>query len=127
VEEDERGAKMDSEEIKANEKRFFEFVNQRDTKAIEKWIDECVAEDFINHSPAFDEPTDREGLKEMLRKLFELVPSLTMTIEKMVFENDFLCFRYIMRGFGTKDETMGMAMVRFKDGKIVERWNLAET
>jgi len=118
---------MDSEEIKANEKRFFEFVNQRDTKAIEKWIDECVAEDFINHSPAFDEPTDREGLKEMLRKLFELVPSLTMTIEKMVFENDFLCFRYIMRGFGTKDETMGMAMVRFKDGKIVERWNLAET
>jgi predicted SnoaL-like aldol condensation-catalyzing enzyme len=122
----EKGGKMRSEEIKANEKRFFDLVNQRDTKAIEKWIDECVAEDFVNHSPAFDEPPDREGLKEMIRKLMQLVPGLTISIEEMVFENGFLCIRYIIRGLTTRDETLGMAMVRFENGKIAERWNVAE-
>jgi hypothetical protein len=29
-------------------------------------------------------------------------------------------------GLGTKDEAMGMAMVRFENGKIAERWNVAE-
>ena len=43
---------MSSEAIKANDKRFFDYVNRRDTKAVEKWIDEFVADDFINHSPA---------------------------------------------------------------------------
>ena len=65
---------MHPEEIKANEKRFFDFVNRRDTEAVEKWIDECVAEDFVNHSTAFDEKNDREGLKEMFRKLIQFVP-----------------------------------------------------
>ena len=117
---------MHPEKIKANEKRFFDLLNQRDTKAIEKWIDECVAEDFVNHSPAFDEPTDREGLKEMIRKLMQFVPGLTISIEEMVFENCFLCIRYIIRGSTTRDETLGMAMVRFENGKIAERWNVAE-
>ena len=117
---------MHPEEIKANEKRFFDFVNRRDTEAVEKWIDECVAEDFVNHSTAFDEKNDREGLKEMFRKLIQFVPDLTISIEEMVFENDFLCLRYIICGSGAKDETMGMAMVKFKDGKIAERWNVAE-
>lgn len=117
---------MHSEEIKANEKRFFDLVNQRDTEAMEKWIDEFVAEDFVNHSPAFNEPNDREGLKEMIRKLIQFAPDFTFSIEEMVFENCFLCFRYIIRGLSTKDATMGIAMVRFKDGKITERWNVIE-
>jgi predicted ester cyclase len=117
---------MHPEEIKANEKRFFDLVNQRDTEAMEKWIDEFVAEDFVNHSPAFDEPADRQGLKEMSRKLIQFVPDLTITIEEMVFENNFLCIRYILRGSGIKDKAMGMAMVKFIDGKIAERWNVAE-
>ena len=123
---DKAEGKLHPEEIKANEKRFFDLVNQRDTKALEKWIDECVADDFVNHSPAFDEPTDREGLKEMVRKLIQFVPGLAISVEEMVLENDFLCIRYIIRGSGLKDEAMGMAMVRFENGKIAERWNVAE-
>jgi predicted SnoaL-like aldol condensation-catalyzing enzyme len=118
---------MHSEEIKANEKRFFNLVNQRDTEAIENWIDDFVAEDFVNHSPALNEPTDREGLKEMIRNLLQTAPGLTISVEEMVFENGFLCVRYVIRGLGTKDGAMGMAMVRFKNGRITERWNVAET
>jgi predicted ester cyclase len=93
---------------------------------MEKWIDEFIAEDFVNHSPAFNEPGDREGLKEMLQKLIQFVPDLTISVEEMVFENGFLCVRYVMRGSGIEDKAMGMAMVRFKDGKIAERWSVAE-
>jgi predicted SnoaL-like aldol condensation-catalyzing enzyme len=118
---------MDSEEVKANEKRFFGYVNARDTDAMEKWIDEFVAEDFVNHSPALGEPTDKQGLKEMFRRLFELAPDITITLEEMVFENDMLCFRQAIRGVGTQDEMMGIAMVRFKNGKLAERWNITET
>lgn len=118
---------MHSEEIKANEKRFFDLVNQRDTAAMEKWIDEFVAEDFINHSPALNQSTDRQGLKNMLQQLIQLVPDLTISIEEMVFENGLLCIRYTIQGSGAKDGAMGMAMVKFKDGKIAERWNVSET
>ena len=117
---------MHPEEIKANEKRFFDLVNQGDMEAVKKWIDEFVAEDFVNHSPLLNESTGREGLKEMIRFLIQSAPGATISIEEMVFENSFLCLRYIVRGLSARDETMGMAMVRFENGKIVERWNVAE-
>ncbi len=117
-----REGKMDSEAVKTNEKRFFDYVNKRDTEAIKKWIDEFVAEDFVNHSPALNVSINREGLKEMFWKLFKIFPDMTITIKEMVFENDILCFRHIIRGFGTSDEIMGIAMVRYKNGRVVDRW-----
>lgn len=113
---------MDSETAKANDRRFFDYVNQRDIEAMKQWIDEFVAEDFVNHNPELGVSPGREGLKEMFLKLFEIFPDMTITIQEMVFENDILCFRLIMRGFGTSDEIMGIAMVKYKDGKIVDRW-----
>jgi predicted ester cyclase len=113
---------MDSETAKANDRRFFDYVNKRDIDAMKKWIDEFVAEDFVNHSSELGVSPDREGFKEMFLKLFEIFPDMTITIKEMVFENDILCFRLIMRGFGTNDEFMSIAMVRYKDEKIVDRW-----
>jgi len=43
----------------------------------------------------------------------------------MVFENDILCFRLIIRGMGP-NEIMSLAMVRYKDEKIVDRWVVSE-
>ena len=117
-----KGGEMNSEAVKENEKRFFDYVNKRETEDMKKWIDEFVAEDFVNHSPALDVSPDREGLKEMFLQLFKIFPDMTITIKEMVFENDILCFRHIMRGFGNSDEIMGIAMVRYKKGRIVDRW-----
>jgi len=112
---------MDSEAAKANDKQFFDYVNKRDREAMEKWIDTFEAEDFVNHSPALNVSPDREGLKEMFRKYFGFFPDMTFTIKEMVFENDILCFRLIIRGMGP-NEIMGLAMVKYKDEKIVDRW-----
>ena len=113
---------MNSNVVKMNEKRFFNYVNKRDTIAMGKWIDEYVAEDFTNHSPLFDVPANREGLKEMFYKLIQLFPDMTITIQEMVFENDVLSFRHMIQENKNSDAFMGMAMVRFKGGKIVDRW-----
>ena len=117
---------MDTEKVKANEKRFFTFVNEKDSEAIEKWIDAHVAEDFVNHTPDLEVPPDREGLKEMFRRIFQLAPGFTMTLKEMAFEKDLLAFRYLIHGVGDKGAIMGMAMVRFKGKKIAERWSITE-
>ena len=117
---------MDSEKVKANEKRFFDYFNARNIDAIDQWIDDYVAQDFVNHSPVQNEATDRQGLKEMIRTLFRMAPDMTITIEEMVFENNMLCFRTVLRGVGPKNELMGMVMVKFKDGKAAQRWSLNE-
>ena len=112
---------MDSETIKANDILFFDYINNRNIEEMEKWIDEFVAEDFINHSPELDVPKDKQGLKEMFRKLIQLLPEFSITVKEMVFENDILCFRHIVRGTGNDEEIMGLAMVKFKNGKIIDR------
>jgi len=117
---------MNSKTVKENEKRFFDYVNQRDTVSMEKWIDEFVAEDFVNHSPALDVPPDKEGLKQMFHLLFQLFPEMNISIEEMVFENDILCFRHTLTGISGNGPVMGIAMVRYKNGRITDRWVTTE-
>lgn len=117
---------MDPETIKENDKRFFDYVNKKDMVAVQKWIDDFVDDDFINHSPVLDVSPDKDGFKEMFKKMLQLFPDMTITPEEMVFEKDILCFRHIIQGVGANDETMGIAMVRFKNGKAVDRWVTTE-
>ena len=117
---------MDSDAVKANEKQFFDYVNSRDTTAMDHWIDNFVAEDFINHNPAFDVSNDREGLKEMLKMLVKVFPEITITIKEIIFENDTLCFRQIIRGMKENEDITGIAMIKFKNGKITDRWAITE-
>ena len=62
----------------------------------------------------------------MFLKFFHLFPEMTITIEDMVFEKDILCFRHTIRGMGANDEIMGIAMVRFINGRAVDRWAVTE-
>ncbi len=113
---------MDSKTAKINEKQFFEYVNNRDTKSLEDWIDQFVAEEFVNHTPSLDVPKSREGLKEMFKKLFLLFPDIVIVIREMVFEDDILCFRHIIHGMIKNSETIGIAVVKYKNNKITDRW-----
>ncbi|MBN1653028.1 MAG: ester cyclase [Deltaproteobacteria bacterium] len=118
---------MTSENIKANEKRFFhEYVNNRDIKSMEYWIDQFVAEDFVNHTPQLDLPKNRDGLKEMFRLLFQLFPNMKIVINEMAFDEDILFFRYVIRGIRADSEINGLAMVKYRDDKITDRWAITE-
>lgn len=117
---------MDGAAAKSNEKRFFEYVNLRDTKAMSHWVDNFVARDFINHNPIFGVPNNRGGLKEMFNILFKIFPEIRFTIQEIIFENDILCFRHIVHGIKENEEIPGIVMVQFKNGKITDRWAVTE-
>lgn len=112
--------------IKNNEKQFFEYVNSRNLNAMDSWIDTFLAEDFINHNPTFDIPNDREGLKQMLRMLIEAFPEITITPTDMVYENNILCFRLVIKGMKLNKDISGLAMIKFRNGKIADRWAFTE-
>jgi predicted SnoaL-like aldol condensation-catalyzing enzyme len=114
---------MNSKEAKENERQLFEHVNNRDWEAVDRWVDEHIAEDYINHSTAFNETPDREGIKQMFRKGVELFPDMQLEIAEMVFEDDAMCFKFYTRqlGGGIGDIT-GLCMIKFTDDKITERW-----
>lgn len=113
---------MDSEAVKANERRLFEALNKRKRDAVEKWIDAFIAEDFVNHSPSHNKTPDRDGLKEMMWEWLDSSPDLKINIHDLVFENDILCFRAEIEGIANDETFTGLAMVKFKNGKMVERW-----
>ncbi len=117
---------MDIEKLKANERRFFDYVNQKEISAMEQWIDEYVADDFVNHSPVLDVTPDKEGLKQMFKNILQFFPDFKIIIKEMVYENEILCFRHITQGLGKNEGIMGLAMVKFKNGKLTERLTFSE-
>ena len=117
---------MDSATVKSNEKQFFEYVNSRDIKSMDCWIDDFVSEDFINHNSAFNVPNDKKGLKEMFRLLFKVFPEIHFVIKEIIFESDILCFRHTVHGVRGNEKLTGIAMVKFRNGKITDRWAVTE-
>jgi hypothetical protein len=110
---------MDSKTVKENERRLFKYFNERNMVAVDQWIDEHLSKDFVNHTTHFGGPSDKNGLKEIFRKFAEL--DMTIELGEMVFEDDVLCFRNIVH-VGGEPVSVGIAMVKFKDDKMVERW-----
>lgn len=117
---------MDGTAVKSNEKRFFAYVNSRDIESMGNWVENFLSEDFINHNPTLGVPNNREGLIEMFNLLFKLFPEIRFTIKEIIFENDILCFRHIIYGIRENEKLAGIAMVKFKNGKITDRWAITE-
>lgn len=114
--------------------RWFEEVwNEGRTEAIA----EMLAEDAIVHGLSDDPSTPWHGLagfKEFHAKFRESFPNIIVTVEDTVGEGDRIAARCSVRGKHTGHtlgfaatqapvEFTGVAIVRIKDGKIVEAWN----
>jgi len=112
---------------------FDEVWNQGRTDA----IDEMFAEDGIAHGLSDDSgnplrgPTGFKGFHAKFREAF---PDIVVTVEDTVSEGDKIAARCSVRGKHSGDslgfaatnapvEFTGIAIVRVKDGKIVEAWN----
>ncbi|MCU0523385.1 MAG: ester cyclase [Elainella sp. Prado103] len=114
---------MDATAAKENDRRLFQYFNERNMVAVDQWIDEHVSKDFVNHSTHFGGSSDKNGLKEIFRKFAEL--DMTIELGEMVFEDNVLCFRTIIH-IGGQPVSAGIAMVKFKDDKIAERWAFSD-
>ncbi|MBJ7603901.1 MAG: ester cyclase [Candidatus Dormibacteraeota bacterium] len=98
-------------------------------------VDEVCAADYIEHQDGI-EPKDRNGLKGAIGFLHALSPNIEVKVEDAMVSGDRLWAR--LKGCGTHSGTiLGgptdrpfeitiMDMCRFRDGKIVEHWGVAD-
>ena len=123
-----------SEENKALLRRWFDEVwNKGNAEA----IDELLAADGIAHGLSDDEsnplkgPPDFKPFHTTFRGAF---PDMEVIVEDMIAEGDKVVARCSVRGSHSGDQLgiaasnapvafTGIAIVRIKDGKIVEAWN----
>ena len=101
-------------------------------------IDDLYDSNFVNHSPFPDTTSDREGIKHGIQNVLNAFPDIELTIEDLIAENDKVVERVTATGTH-KGEFMGIiptnkrvtfpviTINRFADGKIIERWSLADS
>ena len=119
---------MSTEDNKANVRRGFEAVNQKNLAV----FDELLTPDVVFHSAS----TTMQGLeayKQLLSVYVTAFPDLQFTIEDMIAEGDTVVVRYTTRGThqgnfrgipptGKQVSATGMFMDRLVNGKAVEQW-----
>ena len=119
---------MSTEDNKANVRRGFEAVNQKNLAV----FDELLTPDVVFHSAS----TTMQGLeayKQLLSVSVTAFPDLQFTIEDMIAEGDTVMVRYTTRGThqgtfrgipptGKQVSGTGMFIDRLVNGKAVEQW-----
>jgi steroid delta-isomerase-like uncharacterized protein len=118
---------MDAQQHKAIYRRYVELLWTPDR------LDEVLASDFIAHDLPAAMPPGREGLKAFRRNVNRAFPDLKMEILDLIAEGDKVAARISLVGTH-RAEFMGVAatnnqvktqlfeIVRFSNGKIVDRW-----
>ena len=98
-------------------------------------IDECIAKDFIRHSPGYED-MGIEEYKQVRKQTIAALPSVT-TIEEIVASADKVAFRVKHRGThigtlmgrpptGNEIDVDEVYFARFENGKIAEWWCLLD-
>ena len=119
---------MSTEENKANVRRGFEAVNQKNLAV----FDELLTPDIVVHNAS----TTNQGLeayKQVLSMYMTAFPDLHFTIEDMIAEGDTVVVRYTTRGThqgnfmgipptGKQVSGTGIFIDRIVNGKAVEQW-----
>jgi predicted ester cyclase len=98
-------------------------------------LDDYVAPDYVRHCQATPEleVTSLEGFKEYLRRDRESVPNPTLTVHRLIGEDDLVAFWATYSGVqegpmgpfpatGNRLELDFAGMHRIEDGKIAETW-----
>ena len=128
------GQMKKGEDNKAILKKFYEDVfNKHNVDA----ADQFITKDGIDHNPMPGIKPGLEGIKEEFRHFFTSFPDFNVTVDDMISEGDKVVARVTVKGTN-KGMMNGMAatnkaaqwgmidIVRFKDGKAVERWGYSD-
>ena len=102
------------------------------------WIDEFMADDFVEHEAFPGLAEGREGVKQFFSMIRSAFDDFRMDVEELVAEGDKVVARITMKGTH-RDEFMGIAgtgatinvaaidIIRFADGRAVEHWGVTDS
>ena len=122
--------------MNTNEQLFRIIIEDGFSKGDVTVFDRYASPDFVEHQYGFI-PPNAEGVKERIRNLHTAFPDFSMTIEDLVTDGYKVWGRMIARGtqkgqFGPipptdkKFEITVIDIMRFKDGKLIEHWGVAD-
>ena len=122
-------AQSQQEKNKTLLKLGYEYLN---TANWEK-MNDLVAANFVDHNPSPDQKPGFEGVKDNFKMMRQAFPDFKMTIHEMLADGDWVCARVTvsgthkgefmgMKASGKQFNVQGFDLIRFVNGKAVERW-----
>lgn len=128
---------MSLEDNKSLIRRYIEAVDENET---DDWaiLDEYISDDFVAHNALHPGVSpDREGIKQGAELFRVAAPGARHEVTMQVAEGDLVVSHITARGVHTgelmgipptnKDvETVGIAIHRIRDGRIVEYWAVTD-
>ncbi|WP_423065200.1 ester cyclase [Devosia sp. CN2-171] len=120
-----------------NKQRYVQFYKGAINDRNYALVDETVSQDVISHDAFPGQPAGPEGLKQTFSMFHRAFPDLHAEEQIVVAGDDLVAARFLVTGTH-KGEFMGQAatgnpisyteavFVRFRDGKIVEHWAVAD-
>ncbi len=113
--------------------RMAEIVNTGDLDA----LDEVVDQDAVDHDPMPDQKPGPEGFKDFFTMLRTAFPDLKLEPVSVVANDDHVAMAYTITGThegefqgmaatGTRISARGTEIVKFRDGKLIERWGSSD-
>ncbi len=125
---------MSREKNKSMLKRIFSELNKGNFNV----VGELFAEDFVDRYPVPGETPTKEGFKQLLVGTYKSFPNWHWSLKDMVAEGDRVAYRYEMKGTdtggyigmpptGKQVRFAGVGILRFANGKALERWTIADS
>jgi predicted ester cyclase len=132
-----KGKDMTAEANKEAMRRIIEDgYNHGNTDA----VNDYVCDSMVDHTPQVGQKPGREGWKETIDMARSTFPDLHIELDTLIAEGEWVMFRGRICGTNTgefnlpglprmpatgrKLEALNMALARFENGKMVERWLL---
>jgi steroid delta-isomerase-like uncharacterized protein len=129
------GEMTTAEENKALLERYIEEVWDKENPAA---VDDFLAPDYMRHRSPTATPLTRDGQKQLLTSFRVAFPDITIKVEHVIAEGEWIAFRSTMRGtqrgefLGVpatgRQVTVGLLdLIRIEDGKFAEQWGGPDT
>jgi steroid delta-isomerase-like uncharacterized protein len=125
---------MHAEDLKKLNEHFYDEVFRR--RHVDA-IDELLTDDFIEHTPAPGQATDRQGAKDFIGQMLLAFPDLDFTIQNQIAEGDTVAAVVTMTGThradfvgvpatGRQVSVQVMDTARARDGRFCDHWGMVD-
>lgn len=121
------------DQTKADARRFYEHLNRALKSGNLAELDQVIAPVAVDHNPVPGMKQGLEGIKAAFGEVRVAFPDLVVTVEDVIAEGDKAACRVRQRAThrgtfqgvpatGKQVTQTGIDILRFADGKIIERW-----
>lgn len=122
----------------ANKSRYRGFIDRVINAKDYAVVDEIIHRDAVCHDPFPGQPRGAAGVKDTFKRFHAAFPDLRARIEDLIAEEDKVVARCTISGThlgeflgrvptGRTVRYAEIAVVRFRDGQVVEHWAIADT